>query len=134
MAREAVRQGARVIMSPATRAYLDMKYTPETPLGLHWAGYIEVKDAYDWDPATLVEGIGESDILGVEAPLWTETIQTVADMEWMAFPRLIGIAEIGWSPAVGRDWEEYHLRLGRHSPRLAAMGVNFYRSPQVPWE
>jgi len=134
VAREAVRQGARVIMSPATRAYLDMKYTPETPLGLHWAGYIEVKDAYDWDPATLVEGIGESDILGVEAPLWTETIQTVADMEWMAFPRLIGIAEIGWSPAVGRDWEEYHLRLGRHSPRLAAMGVNFYRSPQVPWE
>ncbi len=133
VAREAVRQGVKVIMSPANRAYLDMKYTPETSLGLHWAGYVEVKDAYDWDPATLVEGIGEKDILGVEAPLWTETIQTVADIEWMVFPRLIGIAEIGWSPA-GRDWEEYRFRLGRHGWRLAAWGVNFYRSSQVPWE
>ncbi|MGQ9521412.1 MAG: beta-N-acetylhexosaminidase [Anaerolineae bacterium] len=134
MGREAVRQGNRVIMSPAFKAYLDMKYTPETPLGLNWAGYMEVRDAYGWDPATVAEGIGEEHILGVEAPLWTETIQTRADMDWMTFPRIIGYAEIGWSPADGRDWEEYRVRLGRHGPRLTALGVNFYRSPQVPWE
>lgn len=134
MGREAVRQGNMVIMSPAFKAYLDMKYTPDTPLGLHWAGYIEVRDAYEWDPATVAEGIGEEHILGVEAPLWTETIQTMADIEWMTFPRLMGYAEIGWSPASGRDWEEYRARLARHGPRLEALGVNFYRSPQVLWE
>lgn len=133
-AREAVQQGVKVIMSPANKVYLDMQYTPETPLGLHWAGYVEVRDAYDWDPATLVEGIGEKDILGVEAPLWTETIKTAANIELMTFPRLLGVAEIGWSPAAGRDWEEYRVRLGYHGPRLAIMGVNFYRSPQVPWK
>lgn len=134
MGREAVRQGNMVIMSPAFKAYLDMKYTPDTPLGLHWAGYIEVRDAYEWDPATVAEGIGEEHILGVEAPLWTETIQTMADIEWMTFPRLMGYAEIGWSPASGRDWEEYRARLARHGPRLEALGVNFYHSPQVLWE
>jgi hexosaminidase len=134
MGRQAVQQGNRVIMSPAFKAYLDMKYTPETPLGLNWAGYIEVRDAYEWDPATVAEGIGEEHILGVEAPLWTETVQTRADIDWMTFPRLIGYAEIGWSPAEGRNWEEYRVRLGRHGPRLTALGVNFYRSPQVPWE
>lgn len=134
MGREAVRQGNRVIMSPAFKAYLDMKYTPEAPLGLNWAGYIEARDAYEWDPATVAEGIGEEHILGVEAPLWTETIQTRADIDWMTFPRMIGYAEIGWSPADGRNWEEYRIRLGRHGPRLTALGVNFYRSSQVPWE
>jgi hexosaminidase len=134
MGREAIRQGNQVIMSPAFKAYLDMKYTPDTHLGLNWAGYIEVRDAYEWDPATVAEGIGEEHILGVEAPLWTETIQTRADIDWMTFPRMIGYAEIGWSPAEGRNWEEYRVRLGRHGPRLTALGVNFYRSPQVPWE
>jgi hexosaminidase len=130
----AIQQSAKVIMSPATRTYLDMKYNPSTTLGQNWAGYIEVQDAYAWDPATQVAGVPESDVLGVEAPLWTETIQSMADIEQMAFPRLAGYAEIGWSPATGRNWDEYKVRLGTHGPRLTAMGVNFYRSSQVPWK
>ena len=55
------------------------------------------------------------------------------DAEYLAFPRLIGIAEIGWSPARGRSWAEYRLRLGAQGPLLDALGVNFYRSPEVPW-
>ena len=101
---------------------------------LPWkAGYIEVPDAYNWDPAQVVSGVAEGTILGVEAPLWSETIQTIRDLEFLAFPRLPGYAEIGWSPATQRDWNEYKSRLGAHGPRLTALGVNFYHSPQVPW-
>jgi len=132
--KKAVGQGAKVILSPATRTYLDMKYDESTPLGLNWAGYVEVQDAYTWDPATQVEGVGEEDVLGVEALLWTETIETMDDIEYMTFPRLAGHAEIGWSPAEGRSWEEYKVRLGAHGARWTVMGVDFYRSPQVPWE
>ena len=49
----AVARGAKVILSPANRLYLDMKYDEDTPIGLTWAAIIEVRDAYDWDPATL---------------------------------------------------------------------------------
>lgn len=133
LAAKAAQQGARVIMSPGSRVYLDMQYNESSPHGLHWAGYIEVKDSYDWDPASLVKGVAETNILGVEAPLWSETLRTIDDIEFMAFPRLPGIAEIAWSPTTGRNWEEYRVRLGAHGPRLAAMDVNFYRSPQVPW-
>ena len=59
LARAAVAQGARLIMSPGDRVYLDMKYDESTPLGLDWAGHTEVHDSYDWDPATLVDGVGE---------------------------------------------------------------------------
>jgi hexosaminidase len=134
LAVEAARKGAKMVMSPASRIYLDQKYTPSTELGLNWAGYVEVEEAYSWDPATQLEGVSEGQILGVEAPLWTETIRTRADIEYMVFPRLLGAAEIGWSPKEGRDWNEYRVRLGEHGPRMAAWKVNFYRSPQVPWK
>ena len=131
---EAVTKGAKVIMSVANRAYIDMKYDPATAIGLTWAGIIDVKDAYDWDPAEMAEGVPESALLGVEAPLWAETIANIRDVEFLAFPRLVGIAEIGWSAAGTRDWDTYKGRLGAHGPRLTALGVNFYRSPTVPWQ
>jgi hexosaminidase len=134
MAYNAVRQGSRLIMSPAAKTYMDMKYNSSTLLGQNWAGYIEVSDAYNWDPLTLLNGLTESDILGVEAPLWTETVSNLNDIEFMFFPRLPGIAEIGWSPLTGRNWEEYKERLAEHSPRWKEMGLNFYRSPEVIWK
>ncbi|MEM7367256.1 MAG: beta-N-acetylhexosaminidase [Bacteroidota bacterium] len=128
-----VKKQAKVIMSPAKKVYLDMQYVEDYHLGLHWAAYIEAKDAYDWNPLTLVEGIGKEQILGIETPLWSETIEDMEDIEEMAFPRLPGVAEIAWSPESVRDWETYKTRLGRWKNRFEAMGINYYASPQVPW-
>ena len=132
-AKIAVEKGVKMLISPAPRAYLDMKYTEDTPYGLIWAGYTSAEKAYDWDPLTEVKGLDKSAILGVEAPLWSETLVKMADVEYMAFPRLIGIAEIGWSSPEGRSWDEYKQRLAVHGKRLRAKGVNFYRDPGVPW-
>jgi hexosaminidase len=129
----AAQQGTKLVLSPANLAYLDMKYTSDTPLGQDWAGLIEVRDAYGWDPGSYLKDVPESAVLGVEAPLWTETIRTTADLEYMAFPRLPVIAELGWSPASTHDWTAFSRRLGAQSPRWTVMGVNFYPSPQVPW-
>ena len=56
------------------------------------------------------------------------------DFQFLAFPRLAAAAEVGWSPQAARGWEEFRRRLGAHGPRMQAMGINFYRSPQVDWE
>jgi hexosaminidase len=132
-ARDAVAQGAKLVMSPANRAYLDIKYTESTPLGQTWAGLTEVRDSYDWNPGTLVAGVTEEDVLGVEGPLWTETIVTNADLDQMAFPRLAAIAEIGWSPQSARSWDGFRTRLAAQGLRWTALGVGFRRSPQIPW-
>jgi hexosaminidase len=131
--RAAVRQGTRLVLSPAPRTYLDMKYDEHSRLGLDWSGHVEVRDAYDWDPATELEGVGEDDLLGVEAPLWSETLRSIADVERMTFPRLPAVAEVGWSPAATRGWEGFRERLAAHGPRWEAMAVDYHRSPQVPW-
>jgi hexosaminidase len=127
----AVAGGTKVVMSPANLAYLDMKYDPSTRLGLDWAAYIEVHDAYGWDPGTRLTDVPASAVLGVEAPLWSETLRSLDDIEFMAFPRLAAIAELGWSAT--HDWESFRARLGAYGPRWVWQGVDFYRSPQIPW-
>lgn len=129
----AAEKGAQIIMSPSTKVYLDMQYDSSSKLGLHWAAYIEVDDAYNWDPATQVDGVSKDQILGVETPLWSETLVTMKDIEYMLFPRLPGIAEIGWSPAEGRSWDEYKVRLGNHAPFMRTLGIGFYPSKKVAW-
>jgi len=128
----AVAQGVQVVAAPANHAYLDQKYNNLTTLGLNWAGYNSVENAYAWDP---LDGgrVSEKNLLGVEAPLWSETLRTLADVQYMAWPRMAGIAEIGWTPPAERSWSTYAPRLAQQSTRWTQMGVNFYRSPQVAW-
>ena len=129
----AVAAGSQVIMSPADRTYLDMKYDADTPLGLDWAGFVDVERAYDWDPADRLPGVGEQALLGVEAALWAETLRSLADVQTMTFPRLPAIAEIGWSPRAARDWSSFRRRLGAFGPRWTAQGIAFHASPAVEW-
>lgn len=130
---EANRQGAKIILSPANKTYLDMKYDASFPLGLDWAGLISVKESYDWEPGNYMHLLEEKDILGIEAPIWTETLATMRDVEYMAFPRLPGLAELAWSPK-GQTWEEYRKRLAAHGKHMEKMGVHFFKSPDVDWD
>jgi hexosaminidase len=126
-------RGGMVILSPGPHAYLDMKYDSATVLGLRWAALIDLRAAYDWDPTTLIPGIGASSILGLEAPLWSETLITRQDYEYLAFPRLAAIAELAWSSPQQVGWEGFRARMGAQGARLAALGVNFARLPGVNW-
>ncbi len=133
LARRAVEQGAKLVMSPATKAYLDMKYTPSSPLGHTWAGMTSVRDAYAWDPATQVPGVRERDILGVEAPLWSETAATQADVDYLVFPRLLGHAEIAWSPCRRPDLAALPSGVSRPTGRASGRSASgSTRRPRCP--
>ncbi|HEX4683526.1 MAG TPA: family 20 glycosylhydrolase [Gemmatimonadaceae bacterium] len=126
-------RGGKIIMSPGPHAYLDMQYDSSSSLGLHWAGRISLESAYDWNPGTLIPGVSESSVLGVEGPLWAETLITRQDYEYMEFPRLAALAELGWSPASKDNWADFRRRMAVQGARLAALGVNFARAPGVDW-
>jgi hexosaminidase len=129
----AAASGTRVILAPANHAYLDQKYDQGTRIGLTWAGPTSVEESYDWDPATYLSRVDASAVLGVEAPLWTETVATVDDIEYLALPRLAAIAEVAWSPSTTHDWSTFRERLGAQAPRWDALGVDFARVVGVPW-
>ena len=122
-----VARGSKVILSPATKLYLDMQYDTTTPLGLHWAAYTQLRQTYDWEPAAFNPKIAESAILGLEGALWAETLGIIADYEYMALPRLTALAELAWSPAAVRSWPAYSARIPAHELRWTALGLNFRR-------
>jgi hexosaminidase len=153
-ARIAVQKGMQVVMSPASHTYLDMRQFPGSPLGLSWAGILDVSDFYNWsgatsDPGTYIPArtsdgvtlpaVTDADIIGVEAPIWTETLRTIRDIEFQAFPRLPATAEIGWSPrydpvaAPERRLSSFQARLAARGAAWQVHNQNFYASPQVPW-
>ncbi|CAH0220234.1 beta-N-acetylhexosaminidase [Plantibacter cousiniae (nom. nud.)] len=132
--RSFVDQGGRVIMSPADAAYLDMQYPDVATAGLTWAdGPTSVERSAVWEPTEIVEGVGEQDILGVEAPLWTETVADVQTLEFLVFPRVASIAEIGWSERRAPDWSDFRVRLAELAQGWSAAGIAFHRSPEVSW-
>lgn len=130
---KAVAKGMKVIMSPAKKAYLDMQYDTESKHGLHWAAYIPTDSAYVWSPETY-EGVPIENILGVEAPLWSETISEIGELEYLAFPRAIGYSELSWSTQENRNWENYKVRLANQAPYLERMNVKYYPSPLIDWK
>jgi hexosaminidase len=129
----AVKAGTQVVLSPGNHAYLDQKYNQTTVLGLHWAGYVGVEQAYNWNPGSYLAGVPTSSVLGVEASMWSETLKSSSDLDYLAFPRLPAIAELGWSPWSTHDWTNFSDRLAAQGARWTALGMDYYRSPQVPW-
>lgn len=131
--------GPKLIMSPADAVYLDMKFDADSPLGLTWAnGVTSARRSYDWDPATVVDGVADADILGVEAPLWSETVRTLADVDALAFPRIASAAEIAWSPAPGdsdlRTWESFSARVGALGDLWTSQGIGFTPLEGITWQ
>ncbi|THA26335.1 hypothetical protein E4198_18035 [Streptomyces sp. RKND-216] len=128
--------GAKVIVAPCEHAYLDMRYAPgkpEYPVGTDWAGTVDLRKSYAWQPEDLLDGLPAKAVMGVEAALWTEVVFGINQAELLAFPRLLAVAETGWSPAAAKDWDGFAERVAAQGPRLRQAGVNYYRTPEVRW-
>lgn len=121
-------RGGSLILSPADAIYLDMKPHADSPLGLVWAnGPTSLHRAYQWDPATVIDGVGDEQILGIEASLWTETVTDLADIDALVFPRVAAAAEAGWSVPLGsapeRSWESFQERVHGLEPLWRSLGI-----------
>jgi hexosaminidase len=145
-AHNAVAKNMKIVMAPASHAYLDQKYVagaagsiPPT-LGLSWAcnSGCDVDQFYNWDPGSYVTGVGDQNVIGVEGAMWGETVVNLSNIDYMVFPRLIALAELGWSPRVERTatspaYQDFLPRLAAQGARLTLAGTNFYPTPEVPW-
>ncbi|MFT4258167.1 family 20 glycosylhydrolase [Microbacterium sp.] len=129
-----VERGGGLVMSASNVAYLDMKYDADFALGLAWAGVIDVKTAYEWEPTAVLD-VPAAAIIGVESPLWTETTATWHDVEQLVFPRIACQAEIAWSPQTHdeRTWASFRRRVGALAPLWRAEGIAFHAVGEIEW-
>jgi hexosaminidase len=134
--RDAAGRGHDVIMSPSNHVYLDMKYTPDFPLGLDWSGHVDVRRSYEWDPDTHVDGVDPARVRGVEAALWTETVTSRDELFTMLLPRLVAAAEVAWTAQDVREnggFSSFARRLSAQAPVWREHDWAFYASEEVEW-
>jgi hexosaminidase len=143
----AARRGMRIVMAPADHAYLDQKYVSGSAgsvpaaLGQDWAcpDGCNVDRFFNWDPGSLVTGVGDRSVIGVEGTAFSETLTTLSEIDYMVFPRLPALAEVSWSRPADRTsttspaFIDFVNRLAAHGTRLMAAGTNFHPSSEVPW-
>jgi len=123
---EAAKQNHDVIMTPTSNCYLDYYQSRSADEPLAIGGYLPLKQVYNYEPIPEELNAEEAKhILGAQGNVWTEYMPTFEQVEYMAFPRGIALAELTWSPKAKRDYEDFADRLSRHLPHLDAMNVNY---------
>jgi hexosaminidase len=126
----AANEGHDVVMTPADYMYFD-QYQAESGEPGAIGGYLPLEKVYSFDPVPAALDSSEQEhILGVQANVWTEYIQTEAHAEYMIYPRQCALAEVAWSQKEGRDYINFLIRMDTHCRRLERWGIN-YRRPDV---
>ncbi|MFA7630303.1 MAG: family 20 glycosylhydrolase [Candidatus Neomarinimicrobiota bacterium] len=160
--------GFPIVMINATNFYFDFAYNrhPEEP-GLYWGGYTDTRSAWEYTPFDITKCAditimgdpvsaeymrnkvplneeAQKNILGLSGALWSENQRTWERVEYMVFPKILGLAERSWSPQPDwaklgdaekrvpereKEWNRFVNKLGRHVlPSLDASDVQ-YRIP-----
>jgi hexosaminidase len=129
----ALETGYDVVMAPEQAVYLDHR-AGEHPAEPIPVGFLRtVEDVYSFDPlpAALTSATVPGRLLGTQAQVWTEHLDSPRRVDYATFPRLAAFAEVAWSPRADRvpgsaASKEFLDRLERrHLPRLDAYGVEY---------
>jgi hexosaminidase len=123
----AARAGHDVVMAPTGYTYFDYyqsKNTDKEPLAI--GGYVPLELVYTYEPIPEeLPAEYAKHVLGAQGQLWTEYMPTPKQVEYMAFPRLIALAEVTWTPRESKDYQEFLERLSTHLKRLGILDVNY---------
>jgi len=122
---EAAKQNHKVVMSPNDYTYIDYYQGEVTAEGKVYQG-LRLNRTYQFEP--LPEGIDPSMILGGQANLWTEQVQTIRNAEYMTYPRALAVAESVWSPKEKKNWEKFVGKVEQHFEKLDAAEIKYSKS------
>ena len=112
---DAVKQGNNIILTPTSHCYFDYTYDK-----------ISTEKVYSFEPESgnLTE-INSDQILGVQANFWSHIDRTEPTMDRQIFPRLLALAEVGWTKASKKNREHFMIRMKDHLKSLKLLGVYY---------
>ena len=109
------RKGRDIVMSEMKAVYLNYPYS-----------VIPLSKTYEYDPIPdELESKFHENVLGLEACVWTEYVENNKRLEFQAFPRLIAVAETGWTLNENKNYQSFLIRLNDFIQRLSFHDVNY---------
>ncbi len=131
----AARLGYDVVACPDDQVYLDYRQSdsPDEPIPVSIV--LGLEDVYAFEPVPAELTAEEArHVLGGQANVWTEHMDSPRTVDFLVFPRLCAVADVLWSDAP-RDFAGFSARLDHHLLRLEAAGVEYHRaSGPLPWQ
>lgn len=125
----AAKAGHDVVMAPNEQTYFDhyqSRFTEGEPKAI--GGFTDIREVYEYEPIPPELSPSEAThVLGAQSQLWSEFIPHPRHMEYMAYPRTTALAEVVWSPAALRNYDDFMARLKEHLKRLDVIDVNYRR-------
>jgi len=113
-----INNGRQVIISNFFSLYLDYPYSL-TPL----------KKTYNFNPI-LKKVKNPENIIGIEAPLWTEWVNDSSKLDFQIFPRLAAVAEVSWTNKENKDYYFFLSRLKHLYKLYDKLGINYAKSKE----
>ncbi|MFN5422933.1 MAG: beta-N-acetylhexosaminidase, partial [bacterium] len=119
---EAAKEKHHVVMSPTDYAYLDL-YQGDPAIEPPTYSMLRFKTVYNFEP--LPDGVDANYILGGQGNLWTESVPTFRQVEYMLWPRSFALSEVLWSEKSKRNWNQFVGRTEAHLKRLSKSDINY---------
>ena len=125
----AAKQKHFVVMSPGSHCYFDHYQGEPKNEPIAFGGYTNVEKVYSFNPIPKELSEEESKyILGAQANVWTEYINTPEHVEYMVFPRIAALAEVLWGTSNPNEYKVFETRLIQHFERYEKKGINYSKA------
>lgn len=119
----AKKQDLGYIVSPNHPMYLDWRQSSH-PDEFGGFGITSLSDVYNFNYQDLIS----DSLLGMQANIWTERIETATKLEYMAFPRIIALAENSWTNLENKSYNRFLIYLKRYLAYYDSLYINYCTS------
>jgi len=123
---EAAKQHHNVILTPGSHCYFDHYQSTNSSEPLAIGGFLPLDKVYSFNP--IPEELTEEEseyVLGAQGNIWTEYIPTEAQVEYMAFPRILAMSEVVWSNPENKNYDDFVSRVENFNRRLDILDINY---------
>ncbi len=125
---QSANMGHDVIMTPGSGGlYIDHYQGDPKVEPVAIFGYATLEKTYSYYP--IPKDIAEDKrhhILGAQVNLWGEYLYDAGMYEYRAYPRVIALAELAWTPIDKKNFKDFSRRLNNAYVRMDAFGINYH--------
>ncbi|KIA96346.1 beta-hexosaminidase [Pedobacter kyungheensis] len=138
--RSALNKGYQTVLCPRLPLYFDFVQDSTHQYGRKWNKlYNPVEQVYQFDARSFSKDAKEQPlILGIQADLWTETVDGDARLDYLLFPRIAALAEAAWTKNNRKDFAAFSNSLKPHLTLYGQAGLYYYnplkplQNPELP--